>query len=130
MFEGRVYVTCCEYLITTERKYFTIYRRSVFTILRFPLKVKIWKYDTWNLTKQDTYKVWYSSYSRSLISLCFSGCRCAISWERAKPGQLTQTGQEGIPYPVTSCSAYKLQLARGQIVLIGSQQAIGVEESE
>ena len=30
------------------------------------------------------------------------------SWEGAQPGQLTQTGQRGIPCHVTSCPVYKL----------------------
>ena len=36
------------------------------------------------------------------------GWRGTRSWEETQPGQLTQTGQRGIPYHVTSHLVYKL----------------------
>jgi len=47
---------------------------------------------------------------------------CTGSWKGTQLGQLTQTGQRGVLYRTTSCSAYKLEeLTRGSAITAQGQ---------
>jgi len=78
-----------------------------------------WRWDENNVEDIPVFSV-ASTQSRifQLLMLAWPA-RCIGSWEGTQLGQLTQTGQRDILFPMMSCSVYKLgELAGGQRSLL------------
>lgn len=82
---------------------------------------------------------WFNIRRMLIIHWCFGCCHlvkdfssfqcstnwaeCTRSWNGTKPGQLTQAGQKGVPYHMTSCSELKLE--SGDNCCLGMNSRVG-----